>query len=210
MKKSEKNFLKTGLLDDLLGGVPIPSVTLIEGYPGVGKSTLVIQIAERVHEITSKNVLFITSSPREGPFRLLKHTVVKTTTDIQDPESALELFRVPELKDCDPVLIIMDDLWCLAGNGRPSMVAAAAATWALFARLPVLITACSPKDEAKPSTQLEEVRALADARVTIAMAAADTKDWKNHVRTLYAGACRWHRKPGSIKLRMTEHGFVPN
>ena len=63
--------IKTGPWDFCFGGegIPISSVTLLGGMPGAGKSTIALQIADSISEITKREVLYIGTEQRPKELR---------------------------------------------------------------------------------------------------------------------------------------------
>lgn len=108
----EKTRLKTGFLeaDGVLGGGIVPgSVVLLAGDPGIGKSTLLLQVAL---SLSSKNkVLYLSGEESEQQIKLRAQRIVKgeknnlsllSMTDTDDAVSIIE--------DEKPDLVIVDSI----------------------------------------------------------------------------------------------------
>lgn len=118
-------------LDRVLGGGFVPGAALlIGGEPGVGKSTLLLQVADRV-QASGRKVVYVAGeeSPRQ----------VKMRAERLGVEADLELIRDTQLDSvlsgleaASPQLVVVDSIQTLESEGVPgSLVAVRNATQAL-------------------------------------------------------------------------------
>jgi len=115
VKYEEKERLKTGFVeaDGVLGGGIVPgSVVLLAGDPGIGKSTLLLQIALSLSEEKTKNsILYISGEESEQQIKLRSNRISKSKKSnllllsITDTDKAI--LAIEEHK---PNLVIIDSI----------------------------------------------------------------------------------------------------
>lgn len=105
-----------GELDRVLGGGIVPgSITLLGGEPGIGKSTLLLQMALAM---TDTKILYVSGEESESQLKMraerigqpnaLKHCYILTETVTQD------IFK--HIEELNPQLIIVDSIQTLQSN----------------------------------------------------------------------------------------------
>ncbi|WP_457636976.1 DNA repair protein RadA [Oceanithermus sp.] len=118
-------------LDRVLGGGFVPGAALlIGGEPGVGKSTLLLQVADRV-QAAGKRVVYVAGeeSPRQVKMRAERLGVSADLELIRD--TGLEAV-LAGLQEAQPQLVVVDSVQTLESEGVPgSLVAVRNATQAL-------------------------------------------------------------------------------
>ena len=141
-------------LDTVLGGGLVPgSVTLLGGEPGVGKSTLLLQLALRI----KKKVLYISGEESQHQIKLRANRIgfrnnncfILSETEIQ------KIFH--QLQDFDPHILIIDSIQTLhsnkieSGSGSVSQIKASTAELIHYAKktnVPVILVGHITKDGA--------------------------------------------------------------
>lgn len=94
--------------DRVLGGGLVPgSLTLIGGEPGIGKSTLLLQLAL---QWTGKKILYISGEESEGQIRMRAERIGIKNTEcfILTETSTLKLFK--QIKKLQPEVIVVDSI----------------------------------------------------------------------------------------------------
>ncbi len=124
-KKDQVKRIKTTIsdVDAVLGGGFVPgSVTLIAGQPGIGKSTLLLQIATSV--AVAQNVLYVSGeeSAHQIGLRAQRLGVAKANVDLASSTSAHEIAATIAGQGYD--LVIIDSIQTITVEG----VASAAGT----------------------------------------------------------------------------------
>ena len=105
-----------GELDRVLGGgIVAGSITLLGGEPGIGKSTLLLQMAL---QMTETKILYVSGEESESQLKMraerlgspnaLKHCYILTETSTQ------EIFK--HIEDLQPQLLIVDSIQTLQSN----------------------------------------------------------------------------------------------
>ena len=146
-----------GELDRVLGGGVVPgSAVLLAGEPGVGKSTLLLEVANRWARL-GRSVLYLTAEESVGQVRqragrtdaLSPHLWLAAEHDL---ETALGQIEVTQ-----PELVIIDSLQTIHANGvegvaggvaQTRAVAATLTTFAKSTGIPVLVVGHVTKDGA--------------------------------------------------------------
>src|SRR3989344_2876961 len=95
--------LQTGFseADSVLGGGIVPgSVTLLAGDPGIGKSTILLQIAENIAREKGNSVLYISGEESEEQIKLRAERILKSTKNvnlfllsINNPDEIVEILE---------------------------------------------------------------------------------------------------------------------
>ena len=144
-----------GEMDRVLGGGLVPgSMTLFAGEPGVGKSTLLLQIAEAVAAGGAK-ALYVSGEESEQQIKLRSQRLGLKGNDVfLLSETAVEEV-VRHLEETRPGLVVVDSIQTLSGAeassspGSPSQVRECALQlmqWAKGQRAPVLLAGHVTKD----------------------------------------------------------------
>ena len=144
-----------GEMDRVLGGGLVPgSMTLFAGEPGVGKSTLLLQIAEAVAAGGAK-ALYVSGEESEQQIKLRSQRLGLKGNDVfLLSETAVEEV-VRHLEETRPGLVVVDYIQTLSGAeassspGSPSQVRECALQlmqWAKGQRAPVLLAGHVTKD----------------------------------------------------------------
>ncbi|MFW6121574.1 MAG: DNA repair protein RadA [Petrotogales bacterium] len=105
---------KTGLneLDRVLGGGIVPgSVTLLSGEPGIGKSTLVLQLSDRISD--KKNVLYVTGEESLRQIKLRADRLKLLHKNNIDVITSTNIDFLEDLKIEKYSLVIFDSLQTL-------------------------------------------------------------------------------------------------
>ena len=112
---------KTGLkeLDRVLGGGIVKgSLILVGGDPGIGKSTLLLQICQRVGE--DKKILYVSGEESEGQIKIRAERLGVTTENlylVTETDVELILESINELK---PDIVIIDSIQTMTHEAIPS------------------------------------------------------------------------------------------
>ena len=144
-----------GEMDRVLGGGLVPgSLTLFAGEPGVGKSTLLLQIAEAVSAEGAKT-LYVSGEESEQQIKLRSQRLGLKGKDVfLLPETAVEEI-VQHLEEARPGLVVVDSIQTLSSAeatsspGSPAQVRDCALQlmqWAKGQRAPVLLAGHVTKD----------------------------------------------------------------
>ncbi len=123
IEKKEKDRFSSKIkeFDRVLGGGIVPgSIVLLAGEPGIGKSTLLLQVAQKVN----KNVLYVTGEESEAQ---LKNRSERILTD----DSGLDILASQNIDDIRSIatnyeLIVVDSIQTIADpklNSQPGGVA---------------------------------------------------------------------------------------
>ena len=109
-KKHDRQSIGLPEVDQVLGGGFVPgSVTLIAGEPGIGKSTLLLQLAYLLSQ--SYSVLYVSAEESEGQVGLVLSVLVREPSDLSS------LLRIPQMilrRPLRPVHIV----WLLLTQSR--------------------------------------------------------------------------------------------
>ena len=106
-----------GELDRVLGGGIVPgAVVLLAGEPGVGKSTLLLEVASR-RAARGGTVLYVTGEESAGQVRLraertgalAPHLFLSATADLEEIAAHVEAV--------DPVLLVVDSIQTVSSSG---------------------------------------------------------------------------------------------
>lgn len=97
-------------LDRVLGGGIVPgSLVLIGGDPGIGKSTIMMQLAQKIAE-QKKTVLYVSGEESENQIRLRAHRLgVENENILLFTETCMERI-LPEAEKLNPAVIIVDSI----------------------------------------------------------------------------------------------------
>ncbi|MDX5426485.1 MAG: DNA repair protein RadA [Bacteroidota bacterium] len=109
-KLEDRSPTHDGELDRVLGGGIVPgSLILLGGEPGIGKSTLMLQLALRIQ----RKVLYISGeeSERQIKMRAERIGIDNQETYILNETQTQKIFR--EIKEVDPDLVIVDSVQTL-------------------------------------------------------------------------------------------------
>ena len=101
-------------LNRLLGGGLVPgSITLLGGEPGIGKSTLMLQIALNIKGL---KVLYVTGEESEEQLKLRAHRVSNQTNDcyVLTETATQQIFQ--QIEKVSPGLLIIDSIQTLYTN----------------------------------------------------------------------------------------------
>lgn len=150
-KNTAVSHSKTGVseLDRVLSGGIVPgSVTLLAGEPGIGKSTLVAQIASSVPLNSGSPSLYISGEESEGQV-LMRLERLKIDPKTISFSNSVEVGSVIEsAKDIKPSILIIDSIQTMIpdvvdlATGSPTAVRASTAQFIAFAKstgVPVLL-----------------------------------------------------------------------
>jgi len=129
---------RNGELDRVLGGGLVPgSVALVGGEPGVGKSTLLLQVAARAAEAGHK-VLYVTGEETPRQVKLRAERIGALAPGLKLAASG-ELEQVIDLTNQEaPALLVLDSIQTLSSavvDGTPGGVAHVRAVTAELVRL---------------------------------------------------------------------------
>ncbi len=144
-----------GEFDRVLGGGVVPGATiLLSGEPGVGKSTLLLEVASRAAQ-TGQRVLYITAEESASQVRLRAQRTGALQENLYlaaETDLATVLGQIDEVK---PQLLIVDSVQTVSSSlsegiaGGPSQVREVAATLIRVSKdrnLPVLLVGHVTKD----------------------------------------------------------------
>lgn len=113
----ERIILKDDELNRVLGGGLVPgSISLIGGHPGIGKSTLLLQLALQA----SGKVLYVSGEESEQQIKLRAERIgqIKDNCFIYPETDTLEILK--QAKSLNPQLIIIDSIQTLRSPGLES------------------------------------------------------------------------------------------
>ena len=141
-------------LDTVLGGGLVPgSVTLLGGEPGIGKSTLLLQLALRI----KKKVLYISGEESQHQIKLRANRIgfINENCFILSETEIEKIFH--QLQDFNPHILIIDSIQTLhsnkieSGSGSVSQIKASTAELIHYAKktnVPVILVGHITKDGA--------------------------------------------------------------
>ena len=122
----QRGRIKTGFseADSVLGGGFVPgSVTLLAGDPGIGKSTLLLQIAENVAKEKENSVLYISGEESEEQIKLRAERILKNIKNIKlfllsinNPDEIIEI-----LQKTTPSFVIVDSIQTMESGALPGL-----------------------------------------------------------------------------------------
>ncbi|MEZ4358422.1 MAG: DNA repair protein RadA [Eubacteriales bacterium] len=124
----ENSRIKTSFaeLDRVLGGgIVLGGVVLIGGEPGVGKSTLLLQVAENVCANEDKAVLYVSGEESVGQIKMRASRVgvkSKKLLVLNETEVSLIIQKIEELSPCLVVIDSIQTLYDSAINGAAGAV----------------------------------------------------------------------------------------
>ncbi|SKA01396.1 DNA repair protein RadA [Selenihalanaerobacter shriftii] len=104
--------LETGIgeLDRVLGGGIVPgSLTLIGGAPGIGKSTLLLQVSNQISN-KYERVLYISAEESAHQVKLRANRLDVSSSDIYILAETNYFLIEEEVKEIDPDLVIIDSI----------------------------------------------------------------------------------------------------
>ena len=125
IKYTKRGRIATGFseADSVLGGGIVPgSVTLLAGDPGIGKSTILLQIAENVAKEKGNSVLYISGEESEEQVKLRAERILKNSKvnlfilSLTDPDEILEI-----LEKTKPTLAIVDSIQTMESGSLPGL-----------------------------------------------------------------------------------------
>lgn len=110
--------------DAVLGGGIVPgSVTLLAGDPGIGKSTLLLQIAYNIAKQKGASVLYISGEESEEQIKLRAERILKDTKNVNlfllslnNPDEITEI-----LEKTSPTLVIVDSIQTMESESLPGL-----------------------------------------------------------------------------------------
>jgi len=111
--------------DSVLGGGIVPgSVMLLAGDPGIGKSTLLLQIAANVAKEKGNSVLYISGEESEEQIKLRAERILKSPSSklnlfllsINNPDEVVEI-----LQKTHPSLVIVDSIQTMESEALPGL-----------------------------------------------------------------------------------------
>ena len=117
----EISRLSTGFgeLDRVLGGLVDGSLILIGGEPGIGKSTLILQICDKIK--TSKTVLYVSGEESAEQIKLRADRLKIDRNNIMFfGETDIDLIE-SEIEKQDPELVIIDSIQTIYSDKVESM-----------------------------------------------------------------------------------------
>lgn len=109
-KREEKFYTSIPELDRVLGGGVIPgSLVLVGGDPGIGKSTLLLQVSNNVAE-TGKKVLYISGEESENQIKMRAKRLKISSDNLyiytENNLAAIEL----QIAEVEPDMVIVDSI----------------------------------------------------------------------------------------------------
>lgn len=120
-KSDNSNRIKTGIkdVDLVLGGGLVPgSVTLIAGQPGIGKSTLLLQISAGIS--SSKKVLYVSGEESEHQIGLRSRRLAVHNSDLQIATSTSADDIVATITKDKYDVVVVDSIQTLSVEGVAS------------------------------------------------------------------------------------------
>lgn len=121
-----KGRIATGFseADSVLGGGLVPgSVTLLAGDPGIGKSTLLLQIAYNISKEKGSPVLYISGEESEEQIKLRAERILKNTKNVNlfllslnNPDEIVEI-----LQKTTPSLVVVDSIQTMESDALPGL-----------------------------------------------------------------------------------------
>ena len=110
--------------DSVLGGGIVPgSVTLLAGDPGIGKSTILLQIAYNIAKEKGNSVLYISGEESEEQIKIRAERILKNTKNvnlfllsINNPDEIVEI-----LEKTRPTLAIVDSIQTMESESLPGL-----------------------------------------------------------------------------------------
>lgn len=216
LKSASKTITKhqsTGIdeLDRVLSGGLVPgSVTLFAGEPGIGKSTLLAQVANAVHRTHKKNVMYISGEESEGQVSMRFERLKIDPAGIMFSNTIDTASIIATAEKEDPALLIIDSIQTMVASsadsipGTPTSVRAATAEFIGLAKsknIPIIIIGQVTKEGsvAGPKT-LEH---LVDTVVTL------EGDEQNAYRIMRIIKHRFGSTDELGIFEMTEQGMIP-
>ncbi|SCW55034.1 DNA repair protein RadA/Sms [Ruminococcaceae bacterium YRB3002] len=118
------------------GGITQGSVTLVAGEPGIGKSTLLLQIADRC-ETGDKSILYVSGEESPAQIRMRAERLNVTRDILVCAQTKFETIA-KEIEDRDPSLVIIDSIQTLYSeeiSGTPGSVTQAREVTACLVRI---------------------------------------------------------------------------
>ena len=152
----ERIALSMGEVNRVLGGGLVPgSLCLVGGEPGIGKSTLLLQIAAQMSEHSKSPVLYVSGEETRPQIKMrAKRLGLKGDTLFLLTETDLDAI-IAEMDKLSPALVVIDSIQTVYTNdldmapGGVSQVRECAArlvTWAKATQTPVFIAGHVTKD----------------------------------------------------------------
>lgn len=112
------DYIKTGLLlyDEIIGGIPLGKYILISSKPGQGKTTLMVQLAQKIQEYKNNKLLYIDSEASMSRQRMLDlgldvNNIIYSqpaTIDSQGKLILTSLKHKQEQEDDEPFIFLVD------------------------------------------------------------------------------------------------------
>lgn len=194
----------------LSGGLVSGSVTLFAGEPGIGKSTLLAQVANSVHQKTKRSVMYISGEESEGQvaMRFSRLSIKPDGIMFSNTIDTSSIIAAAEKEN--PALLIIDSIQTMIASsadsipGTPTSVRAATAEFIGLAKsknIPILLIGQVTKDGtvAGPKT-LEH---LVDTVITL------EGDEQNAFRLMRVAKHRFGSTDEIGIFEMTEKGMIP-
>lgn len=162
----ERIALSMGEVNRVLGGGLVPgSLSLVGGEPGIGKSTLLLQVAAQMAEHSKAPVLYVSGEETRPQIKMrAKRLGLKGDTLFLLTETDLDAI-IAEMDELSPALVVIDSIQTVYTNdldmapGGVSQVRECAArlvTWAKATQTPVFIAGHVTKDGAIAGPRLLE------------------------------------------------------
>jgi DNA repair protein RadA/Sms len=162
----ERIALSMGEVNRVLGGGLVPgSLSLVGGEPGIGKSTLLLQVAAQMAEHSKAPVLYVSGEETRPQIKMrAKRLGLKGDRLFLLTETDLDAI-IAEMDNLSPALVVIDSIQTVYTNdldmapGGVSQVRECAArlvTWAKATQTPVFIAGHVTKDGAIAGPRLLE------------------------------------------------------
>jgi DNA repair protein RadA/Sms len=208
----EVERIETGLVDLTWGGgIALPSVTLLGGLRGVGKSTLVLQIGNLIAGLVEQHILYVSAEQGAAEIKYLADRLrLKNQSKIKIlPALGGDVDIMSEVEIVQPQALIIDSLPGLVGYGSAHDsesidLCTGLKEYASNNESPVIIIDHITKDESFAGR--ETLQHLVDTLITFK---ADDKNM--NVKVLEAEKNRFGPAfdPTRMYFEMTKRGLMP-